>query len=108
MSEPTAAHSPGPEDHFCHVWPVPGTSLPVEMNACVLSIMGAAEDCEAQNQQHVGLAFMWAKSPSVPSQPHMNILVLAKLEKRKKKKKDPKKDFILPPSGLITFQILLN
>lgn len=43
MIEPAAVRSRGPEDHFCHVWPVPGTSLPAEMNACVLSIMGAAE-----------------------------------------------------------------
>lgn len=62
MSEPTAAGSRGPEDHSCHVWPVPGTSLPVEMNVCVLSIMGAAEECKAQNQQRIVPAFMLGKS----------------------------------------------
>lgn len=39
MSEPTAARSRGPEDHFCHVWSVPGTSLPAKMNVPVLPIM---------------------------------------------------------------------
>lgn len=87
MSEPTTAHSRGPEDHFCHVWPVPGTSLPAEMNACVLSIMGAAEECEAENQHRVVPAFMLGKSVFVPLQPHTNILVLAKRSKHTKKRK---------------------
>lgn len=100
MSEPATVRSRGPEDHFCHVWPAPGTSLPAEMNACVLSIMGAAEEREAQNQQRVVPAFLLGKSLFAPSQPQTNILVLAKLSKHKRKKKD----FVLLLSVLITFQ----
>lgn len=40
-------------DHLCLVWPMPGTSLPVGMNVCVLSIMAGADECEvAHSNQH--------------------------------------------------------
>lgn len=81
MSAPAAARSRGPEDHSCHVWPVPGTSLPAETTACVLSIMGVAEECEAQKQQQSVPAFMLGKSLFVPLQPRTNIPALAKSSK---------------------------
>lgn len=46
MSEPTVTYSSGSMDHLCLVWPLPGTSLPVEMNVCVLSIIVGADECE--------------------------------------------------------------
>lgn len=35
MNEPTVTYSSGTVDHLCLVWFMPGTSLPVEMDACV-------------------------------------------------------------------------
>lgn len=49
MSEPTVTYSSGTVDHLCLVWPMPGTSLPVEMNVCVLSIISGADECEGKH-----------------------------------------------------------
>lgn len=46
MSEPTVTYSSDSMGHLCLVWPLPGTSLPVEMNVCVLSIIVGADECE--------------------------------------------------------------
>lgn len=54
----------GPEDHVCHVRPVPGASLPAEMNACLLPIMGAAE--EGRTQFSSAPLSCWGKARLVP------------------------------------------
>lgn len=51
MNQLTVTYSSGTVDHLCLVWPMFGTSLPVEMNVCVcvLSIIAGAYKCEVKH-----------------------------------------------------------
>lgn len=66
MSEPGVTYSSGTADHFCLVWPMPGTSLPVEINVCVLSINRREDECEEKHTASGGVSFTFSRREALP------------------------------------------
>lgn len=66
MSEPGVTYSSGTADHLCLVWPMPGTSLPVEINVCVLSINQREDEHEEKHTASSGVSFTFSRREAPP------------------------------------------